>query len=97
MLEPDPNQCRSSSESETSDSASSMNFDQWLETLQGSDRSFYNLMAMEVWSIAKTMDSLAPGFWNRFMSNRQAALKQFMEQKQAAHPEQSPPSSQTDL
>ncbi|MGA7935855.1 MAG: hypothetical protein WCA35_20050 [Kovacikia sp.] len=58
-----------------------MNIDQWIETLQQSDRSFYNLMALEVWSIAKTMDSLLPGFWNRFMTNRQVALKQFVEQQ----------------
>jgi len=63
----------------------SMDLDQWLETLRRADHSFYNLMALEVWSIAKTMDTLIPGFWNRFMKNRQLALKQFMEQKQTPH------------
>ncbi len=42
------------------ESLRSMNIDQWIETLQRSDRSFYNLMALEVWSIAKTMDGLLP-------------------------------------
>lgn len=60
-----------------------MDFEQWLEVLQKSDRSFYNLMAMEVWSIAKTMDGLLPGFWTRFMSHRQTALKQFLQHKHA--------------
>lgn len=73
-----------------------VDFDQWLDTLQQSDRSFYNLMAMEVWSIAKTMDGLLPGFWSRFMSHRQVALKQFMEQKQSGHPENSEPPSAPD-
>lgn len=63
------------------ESLQSMNIDQWIENLQRADRSFYNMMALEVWSIAKTMDGLLPGFWNRFMTNRQTALKQFMQQK----------------
>ena len=57
-----------------------MDIDAWLEQLRRADRAFYNMMAIEVWSIAKTMDGLLPGFWSRFMSNRQVALKQFVEQ-----------------
>jgi hypothetical protein len=72
------------SEEELLKSLKSMSIDQWIETLQRSDRSFYNLMALEVWSIAKTMDGLLPGFWNRFMSNRQVALKQFIDQQKRA-------------
>ncbi|MBF2028443.1 MAG: hypothetical protein IGS48_17030 [Oscillatoriales cyanobacterium C42_A2020_001] len=53
----------------------------WLEQLRRSDRSLYNLMALEVWSIAQTMDGLIPGFWSRFMENRQIALKEFVEQR----------------
>ncbi|WP_421655254.1 hypothetical protein [Leptothermofonsia sp. ETS-13] len=63
------------------ESLQSMDIEQWIENLQRADRSFYNIMALEVWSIAKTMDGLLPGFWNRFMTNRQIALKQFMQQK----------------
>lgn len=66
------------------DGFSPMDIDQWLENLRRADRSFYNLMALEVWSIAKTMDRLLPGFWSRFMSNRQVALKQFVQQKRAS-------------
>ncbi len=58
-----------------------LNIDQWIKALQRSDRLFYNMMALEVWSIAKTMDKMFPGFWHRFMANRQEALKQFMQQK----------------
>jgi len=67
------------------ESIPSMDLEQWLETLRRADHSFYNMMALEVWSIAKTMDTLIPGFWNRFMKNRQRAMKQFMEQKQTSH------------
>lgn len=72
-----------------------MDFEQWLKLLQKSDRSFYNLMAMEVWSIAKTMDGLLPGFWTRFMSHRQTALKQFLQHKQThSDAESTPPTSE---
>jgi hypothetical protein len=63
---------------------------QWLDQLQRSDRSLYNLMALEVWAIAQTMDGLVPGFWNRFMENRQLALKEFLDHRQT-QPESSPP------
>jgi hypothetical protein len=64
------------------ESAPHMDINQWLERLRSADRSLYNLMALEVWSIAQTMDNLIPGFWNRFMENRQTALKQFVIQRQ---------------
>lgn len=60
------------------ESASYIDIDQWLERLRHSDRALYNSMALEVWSIARTMDNLIPGFWSRFMENRQTALKQFV-------------------
>ena len=60
------------------ESAAYMDIDQWLERLRCSDRALYNSMAIEVWSIARTMDNLIPGFWNRFMENRQTALKEFV-------------------
>ncbi len=55
-----------------------MSIDQWLEKLKGADRAFYNTMAMEVWSIAKSMDNLQPGFWAKFMVNRREAMQQFV-------------------
>lgn len=61
---------------------SETDIDEWLDTLRRSDRSFYNLMALEVWSIAKTMDGLVPGFWSRFMANRRVSLQQFLKQRE---------------
>ena len=58
-----------------------LTIEQWLEVLKRSDRAFYNMMAMEVWAIAKTMDRLIPGFWSRFMANRQVAVKEFVQQR----------------
>lgn len=54
-----------------------------LEALHRSDRYLDSLMRVEVWAIAKTMDTLYPGFWNQFMENRRIAFKHLMEQKQA--------------
>ncbi len=65
------------------ESLSAMNLEQWIEALKSSDRLFNKTMAIEVWAIAKTMDDLFPGFWNRFMANRRAALEQFIKQKKA--------------
>jgi hypothetical protein len=58
-----------------------MTIDAWLEKLRRSDRAFYNIMAMEVWSLAKSMDSLLPGFWSRFMENRRSAMQEFVERR----------------
>ena len=67
------------------ESLPAMTLEQWLEKLRRADRAFYNIMAMEVWSIAKTMDDLLPGFWGRFMTNRHLAMKQFIEQRRLQH------------
>ncbi len=58
-----------------------MTIEEWLEKLRSADRAFYNIMAMEVWSIAKTMDGIIPGFWSRFMINRRLAMKQLIEHR----------------
>lgn len=39
------------------------------------------LMNLETWAIVASMDELFPGFWYRFMSNRQLALKKLMQQQ----------------
>jgi hypothetical protein len=80
MSQPDPDPIDPLSEQ---DQEFLMDIDAWLEKLRRADRSFYNIMALEVWSIAKTMDGLIPGFWNRFMYNRQVALRQFMLKRRA--------------
>lgn len=76
-----PDDSPSSQEPDLIESLPAMTLDEWLEKLRRADRSFYNIMAMEVWSIAKTMDDMIPGFWNRFMINRRLAMKQFVEKK----------------
>ncbi len=70
----------------TPDSPTQMSVEQWLESLRRTDRTFYNMMAMEVWSIAKTMDTLIPGFWSKFMENRQLAVKSFVNDRQVSSP-----------
>ena len=73
------------SEEETAEDASETDLQQRVEELQRADRSLYNLMGMEVWAIAKTMDDIYPGFWHQFMENRRLAVKQFMQQQKQAH------------
>ncbi len=76
---------RSDTETATDASESEIDLQQRVEELQRADRSLYNLMGMEVWAIAKTMDDIYPGFWHQFMENRRIACKQFMEQQKQAH------------
>jgi hypothetical protein len=38
----------------------------------------YNILAVDVWALAKTMDEFQPGFWSAFMTNREKALKRFI-------------------
>lgn len=52
-----------------------------ITALQDSYSSHYKMLNLNAWAIAKTMDKVYPGFWNRFMANRQVALQQFLEQK----------------
>ncbi len=62
----------------------SMDIQRWIDALKRSDNSLYKIIAMESWSLAKTMDEFCPGFWHRFMLNRQIALKQIKTHKQQA-------------
>lgn len=52
-----------------------------LSDLKASRQHLAKLMNLETWAIVATMDDLFPGFWHRFMSNRQLALKNLVEQK----------------
>jgi len=73
------------------------NLDRVLEAMRSADRSCHKMMAIEVWAIAKTVDNIFPGFWNRFMLNRQLALKQFLEMKQAKRSANSTSSENSDV
>lgn len=64
-------------ESEPATKKSSAILDQ-LKSLQREDETLYNILAVDVWALAKTMDEFQPGFWSAFMKNREKALKRFI-------------------
>lgn len=49
-----------------------------LKTLKQEDETLYNILAVDVWALAKTMDEFQPGFWTEFMKNREKAMKRFI-------------------
>jgi hypothetical protein len=49
-----------------------------INALKKEDERLYNILAVDVWALAKTMDEFQPGFWAKFMENREKALKQFL-------------------
>jgi hypothetical protein len=49
-----------------------------LDSLKQEDETLYNILAVDVWALAKTMDEFQPGFWSAFMKNREKALKRFI-------------------
>ena len=79
-----PTQAQTAPPGPESASPPAMTLEEWVQKLKSADRAFYNIMAMEVWSIAKSMDSLVPGFWAKFMENRQSAMQKFVVRKKAS-------------
>lgn len=51
-----------------------------LDSLKRHDEMLYNILAVDVWALAKTMDEFQPGFWAAFMKNRDKALKRFIKE-----------------
>ena len=49
-----------------------------IDSLKKEDETLYNVLAVDVWALAKTMEEFHPGFWAAFMKNREKALKCFM-------------------
>lgn len=49
-----------------------------IDSLKKEDETLYNILAVDVWALAKTMEEFHPGFWAVFMKNREKALKRFM-------------------
>ena len=49
-----------------------------LAALKREDETLYNILSVDVWALAKTMDEFQPGFWSAFMKNRDKALKRFI-------------------
>lgn len=56
---------------------------QQLEKLKRSHALHSRMVNLETWALAGTMDDFLPGFWSRFMLNRQIAFKEFLEKKRA--------------
>ncbi len=63
------------------DSPASVEVKQLIAKLEHTNDLQYELINMEAWSLASTMDGFFPGFWSRFLANRRNALKQFLQQK----------------
>lgn len=53
-------------------------FHDQLDSLKREDETLNNILAVDVWALAKTMDEFYPGFWSAFMKNREKALKRFI-------------------
>lgn len=51
-----------------------------LNSLRKEDEMLYNILAVDIWALAKTMDEFQPGFWAAFMKNREQALKRFIDE-----------------
>lgn len=64
----------------------------WVQELQRADQTFYNMMTLEIWSLAQTMDELQPGFWADYMRNRQTIVQQYIQERRRQDPELNHPS-----
>ncbi len=60
-----------------------------IDELRRADQTFYNLMTLEIWSLAQTMDELKPGFWADYMRNRQAIVRQYIQERRQEQPSSS--------
>ena len=55
--------------------------DEILTSIQHSHSFYYKVMNLEVWALVETLDGMFPGAWGQFMTNRQLAVKQFLERE----------------
>ncbi|MBE9094741.1 hypothetical protein IQ252_12715 [Tychonema sp. LEGE 07203] len=53
--------------------------DEMLIRIQRSHGYYYKVMNLEVWALVETLDQVFPGAWGHFMTNRQVAVKQFLD------------------
>jgi hypothetical protein len=60
-----------------------------LHSLKQDEETLYNMLTVDVWALAKTMDEFQPGFWSAFMKNREKALKRFITEAAKNKPENS--------
>lgn len=66
---------------------------EWITALQQSDQTLQDMMSLEIWSVIQTMDELMPGFWNRYMANRQAIVQQAIQARRHTSFKSGPPVS----
>ena len=64
----------------------------WVQDLQRADQTFYNMMTLEIWSLAQTMDEIQPGFWADYMRNRQTIVQQYIKERRRQDPKLNHPS-----
>lgn len=57
-----------------------------INALKREDETLNNILAVDVWALAKTMDEFQPGFWAAFMKNRDRALKRFIDEVMKSKP-----------
>lgn len=62
--------------------------DELLAKIKRSHSLYYKMINIEIWALVETLDQFFPGAWNRFMTNRQFSMKQFLERqrKKNQHP-----------
>lgn len=51
-----------------------------ITSLKQDDETLHNILAVDIWALAKTMDEFQPGFWAVFMKNREKAIKRFIDE-----------------
>lgn len=82
----------SASTLENSPLSSSRDVASWVQELQRADQTFYNMMTLEIWSLAQTMDEIQPGFWADYMRNRQTIVQQYIKERRRQDPKLNHPS-----
>jgi hypothetical protein len=59
-----------------------------MESVIESHDLLYQLINLESWALASSMDEFIPGFWSRFLENRRRSLKDFINHKHPPDMEQ---------
>jgi hypothetical protein len=57
--------------------------DEILTKIKHSHGLYFQVMNLEVWALVETLDRVFPGAWGQFMTNRQLAVKQFLQRDRA--------------
>jgi hypothetical protein len=55
--------------------------DEMLTRIKHSHGLYCKVMNLEVWALVETLDRIFPGAWGKFMTNRQVAVKQFLQRE----------------